>query len=398
MIAGKPIRAPTLSAAHSTSSAPATSAAATSTAMPRKAALASRRLTAEFGTTPPRDDEWQAIVETLPAQSRFATPAWFRAWGEHFLPYQRWRPPLRYVAVRAGDGRLRAIFPFAAQRSSGISVSSLAGFYWPYRTPVVPENAELEIFEALAEAFTRSRSTPALRYGPVAEADPGVAGLNAALERRGWRIRCLSLGESYVVELPEAWEQFERSLGKKLRTNAEYYERKMKREGVLEIRCTKQRTGAQWSNTLRDLASIEGESWQQKAGGKARFFGEPNQTYWRSLLSDSGSAGMARAWVMHFNGQPVSFCFFLDCGETRHIIANHYAEQVREYGTGSILYRHVFRDAIESGVIRRVDIGLGDSGYKSRWSAQPSHRLLDWMAFRPGPFGRLLELATRLRH
>jgi hypothetical protein len=132
--------------------------------------------------------------------------------------------------------------------------------------------------------------------------------------------------------------------------------------------------------------------------GKIRFFGEPSQTYWRGLLSDSGFASTTCAWVMYFDGQPVSFCFFMDCGDTRHIMANHCAEQVYGYGTGSILYRHVFRNTNASGAIHRVDIGLGDSGYRSRWNAQPSHRLLERMAFRPVPFGRLLELATGLWH
>ena len=44
-----------------------------------------------------------------------------------------------------------------------------------------------------------------------------------------------------------------------------------------------------------------------------------------------------------------------------------------------------------------VNIGAGDSGYKTRWGAQPSFKLIDWFAFRPGAGGRLLELANQLR-
>jgi CelD/BcsL family acetyltransferase involved in cellulose biosynthesis len=106
---------------------------------------------------------------------------------------------------------------------------------------------------------------------------------------------------------------------------------------------------------------------------------------------------MVSVWLMYFRGEPVSFCFCLDCADMRHVVANHYAEHVRGYSTGSVLYRHMFRDAVESGVIRRVNIGMGDSGYKSRWGAQPSFALVDWIAFRPGARGRLLDLAQRLR-
>lgn len=354
------------------------------------------RLTTDLCTTAPRDDEWQSIADALAPHNRFATAVWIRAWGDSLLPYQNWRPPLRYLTVRADGGRLLAVFPFAMQRQSGIPVSSLAGFYWPFRTPVIPENAAAETFDALASAFTRS-TTVALRYGPVTDANRAIGRLNAALKNQGWRVHRSTLGTTFSVSLPASWEQFEHNLGKSLRFNARYYERKMQREGVLEIRCSKDARGPPWSGTVRDLALIEARSWQQRAGGKPRFFGERNQAFWTSVLSDPVFGRMASVWLMYFDAEPVSFCFCLDCADTRHIVANHYAEHVRGYSTGSVLYRHVFRDAIESGMIRCVDIGLGDSGYKSRWGAQPSFELVDWIAFRPGARGRLLDLASKLR-
>jgi hypothetical protein len=354
-------------------------------------------LTTEFCTTAPRDDEWQALASAMTPSCRFATAAWIDAWGKSFLPYQNWLPPLQYLTVRAGDGQLRAVFPFATQKQIGISVASLGGFYWPFRSPILPENSGAEAFEALAGAFTRSSTTLALRYGPVPETHPGIAGLNLALENQGWLLHGFRLGKTFAVRLPDTWQQFESSLGKSLRTNTRYYERKMRREGDLEIRCTKNSGGPCWAETIRDLGVIERNSWQWREGGKLRFFGERNQAFWSRLLPESGLGKLASVWLMYFKGEPVSFCFCLDCGDIRHIVANNYAERVHGYGTGSILYSYVFRDAVESGTIHSVNIGLGDSGYKSRWGAKPSFDLVDWIAFRPGAFGRLLGLANMIR-
>lgn len=354
-------------------------------------------LTTEFSATPPRDDEWQRLASALSPDSRFATAAWIRAWGESFLPYHNWLPPLRYLTVRAADGQLRAVFPFATQKQFGISVASLGGFYWPFRSPIIPESSGAETFNALANAFTSSWMTLALRYGPVREMHPAIAGFNAALENRGWRVHRFRLGETYSVNLPDTWQQFEHSLGKNLRTNTYYYERKIRREGELEIRCIRDTTGPSWSETIRDLGVIEGKSWQRREGGQLRFFGERNQAFWTSLLSESGFGSMVSVWLMYFRGEPVSFCFCLDCADMRHIVANNYAEHVHGYSTGSVLYRYVLRDAVESGTIRTVNIGMGDSGYKSRWGARPSFQLVDWIAFRPGARGRLLDFALRMR-
>jgi len=47
--------------------------------------------------------------------------------------------------------------------------------------------------------------------------------------------------------------------------------------------------------------------------------------------------------------------------------------------------------------LRSVNIGMGDPGYKSRWGANPSFQLVDWIAFRPGVRGYFLDFAHRMR-
>jgi len=360
-------------------------------------AATSGRALADIGETAPSDLEWQALTDELPSHSKFATAVWLRAWGDAFLPHQQWAPPRHYLTVRDRRARLKAIVPFAIQRRFGISISALGGFYWPFRTPVIPDCCTADELLAMARALTDSSLMLAIRLGPVPETHVGMTGFTIALEAAGWHVTAKPLGQTYEVELPDTWEQFEEHLGKNLRTKTKYYERKLQREGALEIKCRKSSLGTSWPDTLRDLATIEERSWQHKEGGKPRFAGAANQAFWTQVLADPQLRGMACTWIMYFNRAPVSFCFCLDSGNTRHIIANHYAEQVRNYSTGSVLYRHVFRDAVESTAIQSINIGAGDSGYKARWGAKPSFKLIDWFAFRPGAGGRLLELVNQLR-
>jgi hypothetical protein len=360
-------------------------------------AAASGRPLADIGETPPSDVEWEALTAGLTSHSAFATAAWLRAWGNAFLPHEQWAPPLHYLTVRDRRARLKAIVPFAVQRRFGISISALGGFYWPFRAPIIPDCCRADEMVAMVRALTESSSTLAIRLGPVPETHVGMTGFNVALESEGWHMTATTLGQTYDVELPDTWAELERGLGKNLRTKTKYYERKLPRDGALEIRCEKSSLGSSWPNVLCDLTAIEQRSWQHKEGGKPRFAGEANQAFWSQVLADPKLQRMACTWIMYFNRAPVSFCFCLDCGSTRHIIANHYAEYVHSYSTGSVLYRHVFQDAVESPAIHSVNIGAGDSGYKTRWGAQPSFKLIDWFAFRPGAGGRLLELANQLR-
>ena len=348
-------------------------------------------------TTAPSDDDWQSITEALAPDSRFVTAAWIRAWAQSLLPDRGWHLPLQFWTVRDGDARLRAILPIAVQRKFGIAVAALGGLYWPFRSIVMPDDAVNDAACALAGALTQSARMLVMRCGPVPERCAGTSALMSSLERRGWRIRCAPLGYTFASELPASWSAFEQQPGGRLAKRTAYYERRIGRDGALEIRMFGGAAEASWPDALRDIAAIERNSWQHRAGGVPRFAGARLQAFWTAILADARCARAARAWLMYFDGEPASFCFCLDSGETRYVIANNYAERVRGYSTGSILYRHVFRDAIESAGIRRIDIGLGDSGYKSRWGARPALRLLDWVAFRPGLRGRLLESGYALR-
>jgi len=352
---------------------------------------------AEFLSKPPLESAWQVLVAAAAPEHRYLTAAWFDAWDRHLLPYENWRGPLRYLAACGPEGTLRAVIPLATQRQLGIAVASLGGLYWPFRAPLIAQSAAEATCEALAATLTRSRALMALRYGPVPDNDACISRLNAALAKVGWRLRQSTLGTTYAVDLPGTWAELERRLGKSLRTNVDYYERKLGREGALEIRCVKGAGNPDWRTAVDDLGIVERASWQFREGGRLRFHGERNAAFWRSLLVDSAFGEIAMAWIMYFNGEPVSLCFCLDCGDIRYILANNYAEGIHRYSTGSVLYKHLFREAIESRTIRRINIGLGDSGYKSRWGAVPSFTLVDWIAFQPGLRGGLLDQVWHLR-
>jgi hypothetical protein len=358
--------------------------------------MSSLQIKAEILAGAPRAGDWQVLADEAAPAYRFLTCSWFDAWDKHLLPYENWRGPLRYLTAFGPGGALQAIVPIATQAQPGITVTSLGGLYWPFRAPLLSRFADAATCEALVEALTRARSPLAFRFGPVPANDPGVARLTAALGSRRWRLNRSVLGTTYAVDLPHTWAEMERRLGKSLRTNIEYCTRKLARVGTLEIRCIKGSGNPGWSKVVDDLGHVEQRSWQYREGGKLRFCGERNAAFWRELLVGSHFGQVAVAWVMFFNGEPVSFCFCLDCGDTRFILANNYSESMHRFSTGSVIYKHVFRDAIESPAIRRINIGLGDSGYKSRWSAEPAFELADWIAFCPDLRGGALELAWRL--
>ena len=302
---------------------------------------------------------------------------------------------MSYLVARGCDGALIGLAPLARQKRAGVMFTSLGGYYSPFRSIVLASGARRDAAECLAAALSESAGCTALRYGPVPMEDEDVAALNAALVKMGWRLQAMPAGATMAVDLPTTWDAFERRLGRKLRINSAYYERKMQREGGLVIREISGNGRVDWSQVIADLGRVEEKSWLVSGAGTLRFLGDRNYRFWLGLLSQSEAGNHARVWLMYLGNAPVSFCFAMDYGGVRYVLANQYAETVRNFSTGSVLYRHMFRDAIESGAIGRVNVGTGDSGCKRRWGAAPSFGLKNWLAFPPGFYGSLLDLALR---
>ena len=121
-------------------------------------------------------------------------------------------------------------------------------------------------------------------------------------------------GATMAVDLPTTWDAFERRLGRKLRINSAYYERKMQREGGLVIREISGNGRVDWSQVIADLGRVEEKSWLVSGAGTLRFLGDRNYRFWLGLLSQSEAGNHARVWLMYLGNAPVSFCFAMDYG------------------------------------------------------------------------------------
>jgi len=350
---------------------------------------------AQFHETAPSQEEWSALLRDAAPTKSFLSAAWFEHWSRSYLPLNGWRGPVLYLVARGRDGALIGLAPFARQQRAGVSFTSLGGYYSPFRSIVLAGAAREAAAEGLAETLSERTICVALRFGPIPTDDADIAALNIALAKRGWKLHAIPAGTAMAVDLPATWDAFERQLGKGLRTKSAYYERKMQREGSVDIREFLGGSNTDWASVIADLGSVEEQSWLVSKAGNLRFLGERNHRFWVGLLSQSEAGDHARLWLMYFRGSPVSFCFAMDYGRVRYVLANQYAASVRSYRTGSVLYRYMFRNAIDSRAISAINIGAGDSGYKSRWGAKPSFGLENWVAFPPGVRGSLLALAFR---
>lgn len=329
-------------------------------------------------------------------QALFCTPAWYTAWAAAYLGQKRWEAPLRTLLVRDSNGVVQGALPLATMRVARLALPAGAGFYQPHRNVLVARERSSEIGGALADALADLEAGPGLRLGGVSDPDLGVQALLHRLRARGWAIFEATNGSVYTMPVPATVAAFEATISKRLAQNTRYYERKMQRDGSVEHRLFNAASLAEWDEAIGALGTIEERSWMSSRGGDMRFSGAENVRFWRTLLADSEASRAAHAFVLYFEGSPVSFVFALDSGGTRFVLANQYDEAVQAYRTGSLLYRRLILDAIEKGRTL-FHLGRGDSGYKALWGAQPTRAMRDYVACRPTVSGRALFAALTVR-
>lgn len=354
------------------------------------------KLTCRFEAPSPSD--WRSLRCQIAPEWRFLASGWAAAWAESHLPYDHWRLPLRYLTVRSATGLPTGVLPLATLRFGPLSFAAGAGQFLPYRgLPLAGDGAAMAATCAtMAEALTdRLRSRLGLRMGPVLAQDPMCNALLAALRRSGWEVGTLPAGHAFVVALPDTVPKFEQ-INAGLIRRVNYYERRLRRAGKLDIVRYDENSGCDWNMILSRVAEIEQNSWISKNNGTRLFSTSTGYLFWSKVLSDEFLSSCITIWLLYLDGRPVSFSCGLDIGDIKFILANLYDEAFKTYRCGNILTRHVLTGAVRGGQ-RRVDWGKGDSGYKQLWHAEPEHALTDIVALPPRPASAIVKAMLRWR-
>jgi CelD/BcsL family acetyltransferase involved in cellulose biosynthesis len=318
---------------------------------------------------------------------RFCDVAWLRAWEQAFLPSATWRGPL--VVHALGEGDDGAWLPLARQKIAGFPVASLAGYYWPYRTAPLGGR---EAIHALARHLRERPPHAVIRLGPISARDSGIARLIDAMQEAGWRGLAQDSGEVFEWQVPAEAEGIEAKSSRSLLKNVRYARRRLERERGA-VACERHVLSRDALPLLPELEAIEAACWVAEEAGETKFVGAGNRAFWTYLATHETRSEIV-FWILRVGGVPIAFSAHVETAAEVHIVANNYRADWKEHSPGSILSLDVLTDAVARGR-HRVDWGRGDSGYKSRWGAQPSSKLRDVLLFAPGALGAATLVAAR---
>jgi CelD/BcsL family acetyltransferase involved in cellulose biosynthesis len=311
-----------------------------------------------------------ALAEESLAAHRFLRSAWFAAAAPNGGAT---------LMLRREDASLLAAIPTTPFGPALIGARKVPGSYWPHRGVLAARDATADDFAHVLSAPQARNLGPVWRLGPVPEHDPAARLLINGARQAGWSVLTHHAGTIWTIDLDaqraRGWPS--KSTRRKLRR----YEALANELGKVEWRYVR---GSDWDESaLEQMGAIEAASWVGTStdGSGAKFMAPHQRALWRAALADPVLAEMLCATILLINGRAVAFTFDMDDGPVQYGIAGSYISELRDYHVGKLTNYRAISDAIADGQAV-MDMGAGDSGYKTEMGAVPAYDLVDHLFVR----------------
>ncbi|HID90109.1 MAG TPA: GNAT family N-acetyltransferase [Anaerolineales bacterium] len=313
-------------------------------------------------------EEWDTLLCRSAMDTIFLTPTYQRTWWRHLG-----QGDLLLLTVREGE-ELTGVAPLFLTEQEGRRVLQTVGCVEvsDYLDWVLAPGREEEILAALLDFLNGSLTWDAIDLCNVHQDSPTLALLPAPARRRGWSVRTEVQEVCPVVDLPETWEAYLASLGRKDRHELR---RKMRRAEAMEglrwyIVGPEHDLGAEMEAFLHLMAASAPE--------KAAFLTAPMRAFFQELARATFEAGWLQLAFLEVEGRRLaSYLNFVY--DNRVLVYNSGLdwEAYPTLGAGIVLTGLLIRHAIEKGR-ETYDFLRGSEPYKYRLGGKDVtvHRIL----------------------
>ena len=328
-------------------------------------------------------ERWESIIRAVSPEYRFLDQHWYSVWGRDYAANNA---QLLAVTYSENDNPLvsKGIFPVVVRRLHGISVLSMAGYYYPFRSFIC--NPEYKDHAAIkfVDTVKNDSSAQIVQLGRLQATDVVCDALDTAFRDRKWKVCKIRAGNQQIVKLPASVPEFRAGLSRNLRKNHDRRKRQLEAKSGFEIAYYTGCDKATWERVINQCAEVESRSWLNIEGQNTRVY--ESEAFWKSYSADQNGSNRLAVCVLTMDAKPIAYSLAIDSGKCRYSISGQYDVDYKKLGVGIIADMVMFEQAIESG-LEVVNMGEGEWDYKSRWGAEPGPALQSYYMFRPGLIG-----------
>lgn len=311
---------------------------------------------------------WRRLYDLSSDATPFQSWEWNEAWWRHFGARKKLRLLVFYAS--SSDASLCGIAPLYVARHLGTPLRRLA---WlgtgqsDYLGPLsLPEHREAVAAALLRHICSGLRGWDMADLQELAHDSCLVAQLPEVPNQPGDGRSVLAMQSLPFATLPEQWEAYIRSLGKRMRSNLGYYDRLVTRTWPTARYSVA--SGAEVETGMSALFELHQKRWNSKWLPGA-LGGRRIQAFHREVAARFDRCGWLRLHLLQLDGiaQAALYCF-ADKGRTFYYLGG-FSPGLAKYSLGTLLTGRAIRRAIEEHCVE-FDFLRGEEDYKKRWATE----------------------------
>ena len=297
---------------------------------------------------------WSAHAANRQPPSIFLTPEWIAVARAH--------EPTRPITLSIGDRGVGAL----AQEADG-TITFAGGQLTDEQDVVAAPGHERDVAESVAWWIAAQRP-PRVRLEFVPAERPTLDAFDAVLAEAGYRVTRALQTVSPVLDLPDSYETYVQSLGKKQRHELRRKVRRLETAGTARFRLA---TTGERATVLDRFFALHRLSRGEKAG----FMRPDVERHFRDIADALAPLDRLRLGVLSFDGGDAAVLFGFALGPVMALYNAAYDPGLASLSVGIVSHAWAIREAIASGQTT-YDLLRGDEPYKydlgahDRWLAR----------------------------
>jgi CelD/BcsL family acetyltransferase involved in cellulose biosynthesis len=339
--------------------------------------------------------EWNMLLESSASNCIFLTWEWLYTWWEHLSGSRR----LLILAVRAEDGRLMAIAPFAIRPPALMDLTPFATVEFlgtgsigsDYLDIIARRGNEPAVCSALAE-YLRQRKL-SICFAQVSAESSISREIADRLSELRWNLGIWQTNRCPYIRLSgHTWDSYLATLGSAHRYNLGRRIRRLNADFKVDFE--RAETDAQREAAMRALVALHNLRWQTRGGSDAlnrRSLVDFHDDWTRLALE----RGWLRLFVLRLNDRPAAVLYGLRYSSTFYFYQSGFDPDCSKHSIGLVSLGLSIKHAVEEGA-SEYDMLHGNEGYKAHW-ARDYRRLIRLELYPPNGRGMLSRGSRSLR-
>ncbi|MDA8364944.1 MAG: GNAT family N-acetyltransferase [Gammaproteobacteria bacterium] len=322
----------------------------------------------------PLQAAWNRAVESSGFDSIFLSYEWFYAWARNFAP----AGSLCVVIAREADA-IRGIMPLLRERRrigpwTQSVLRSMSNAHTCKYSPVLPKEGGSDVLEAMLGHLSRHGGWDLMELTHLPASSDSIPFIKRACGKVAFGMRDEIQMESPYVEIAGTWEDYLGARNGKVRKNWDYFERRMQKEGSVDL--IEIAGGAGAEQAVIEAFEIEESSWKGAAGSAINRTSAA-ASFYLDLARAMGARDNFRLYFLSLNGARIAFDYCLPYRETFNVLKTGYNPAYAKNSPGRVLRKSVLRGLFHKGSHRTYDLLGARDAWKEEWTqtAQPLLRV-----------------------